>query len=357
MPEINDTDLLAAAVYRVLSNYFEITLYHPSEKQIVFWANPLLHKRGWKRELQRRLSTMRVRLKIERDNDRYRLTVFPLPLSIGWPPLINTLLFILTFLTVLLAAAYRESGEVVFSNPTMLVSGLPFTIALLFILLVHEMGHFISGHSRDIIMSYPYFIPAPTYLGTFGALIRTRTPIRNRRDLILVGASGPLAGAIPSLIALIWGYLHSHFVPMTDQPVIVYGNSLMTWLIQQIMFGHVPDGFLLYLSPIALAGHVGLLVTMINLLPLGQLDGGHIIYGLFGRRQKFLAILFLISLLGLGFLWNGWWLWMVLAIIMRPFHPAVIENELPLDKRHKKIGWAAVALFFLTFMPVPISIR
>jgi membrane-associated protease RseP (regulator of RpoE activity) len=96
---------------------------------------------------------------------------------------------------------------------------------------------------------------------------------------------------------------------------------------------------------------------MINLLPLGQLDGGHIIYGLFGRRQKLLAILFLISLLGLGFLWNGWWIWMVLALIMRPFHPAVMENDLPLDKRHKKIGWLAVALFILTFMPVPIFMQ
>jgi hypothetical protein len=354
MTDAVDIDLFATSVYRVISDYYDITLYRPSKQQVIFWGNPILRKRGWRRELNRRLASIRARAKVDRDRERYRITITPLSKSPGWPPLLNTLLFILTFLTVLIAASYRESGAAVFPNPRLLATGLPFTLTLLFILLVHEMGHFLTGNRRAVIMSYPYFIPAPTFLGTFGALIRSRTPIRSRNDLILIGAAGPLAGAVPALIALIWGFTASRVVPMPDEPILIWGNSLITWLLQLAFFGDIPSGMILDYSSVALAGHVGLLVTMINLLPLGQLDGGHIIYGLFEKRQHLLAAVFLLFLFGLGFLWSGWWIWMILAFFIRPFHPPIIERNIPLDDRAKKIGWAAVILFVVSFVPMPI---
>jgi membrane-associated protease RseP (regulator of RpoE activity) len=205
-------------------------------------------------------------------------------------------------------------------------------------------------------MSYPYFIPAPTFLGTFGAIIRTRSPIQTRDDLILVGAAGPLAGAIPALAALIWGYATSTVVTApAPGEALFFGDSLITWSVARLFFGVLPPDSTVSLSSLALAGHVGLLVTMLNLLPLGQLDGGHVVYGLFPRRQKETAVAFLVFLFILGFAWKGWWIWMVLAMIMRPFHPPVQRGDLPLSRRYRVIGWAAVVLFVLTFVPLPIQ--
>lgn len=348
-----DTDLFATSVFGIINDYFDVRIYRPTDAGVVFMANPVLHKRGWKREMRRRLATVKAAARIEREREGYRITVTPLDQTIGRPPILNSMLFVITFFTVLAAAAYREVGEALLSNPKLLTAGLPFTLTLLTILVVHEMGHFWAGYRRRIVMSYPFFIPAPTFLGTFGAVIRTRSPIRNRNDLILVGASGPILGAIPAIIAVVIGYAVSHEAPAAPR-MILFGNSLLTWLVQQIFFGDIPTGMMIRYSPIALAGKVGLLVTMLNLLPLGQLDGGHIIYGLLRGRQRYLAIIFMLSLVGLGFYWGGWWIWLALAFIMRPFHPPLIDESLEPDGRHKKIGWIAVALFILTFAPRPI---
>jgi membrane-associated protease RseP (regulator of RpoE activity) len=349
-----DIDLFATTVYRIVTDYFDVTIYRPAASNVVFIANPRLHKRGWKGEMGRRLASVQARARIERDQETYRVTITPLPRTIGRPPTLNAVLFVATFLTVLAAAAYREVGDALFSDPALALKGLPFTLTLLTILLVHEMGHFWAGYRRRVIMSYPFFIPAPTFLGTFGAVIRTRSPIRNRNDLILIGASGPLAGAVPAVLAIIVGYATSDIVLRTGLPMFTFGHSLLTLILQSIFFGDVSPGMMVRFSPVALAGSVGLLVTMLNLLPLGQLDGGHIMYGLFRKGQHRLAALFMISLVGLGFLWPGWWIWLVLALVMRPFHPPLIDESLVPDGRHKKIGWVAVALFILTFAPRPI---
>lgn len=349
-----DIDLFATSTFKIVKDYFDITLYRPTETHIVFLANPVLHRRGWKREMHRRLAQVRARARIDRDRESYRITVVPLARTIGWPPLVNALLFVLTFLTVLIAAAYQEVGGAFVGEPALLIKGIPFTLTLLTILLVHEMGHFWAGHKRGVIMSYPFFIPAPNFLGTFGAVIRSRSPIRDRNDLILIGAAGPLAGAIPAFIALIVGYAASDIGPRAAAPLFTFGNSMLTFFLQWAFFGPIPADMTIQFSPVALAGKVGLLVTMLNLLPLGQLDGGHIIYGLVEKNQYRLAVLFMLCLAGLGYFWPGWWIWLVLAVLMRPFHPPVIDKSVVPDGRHKKIGWAAVALFLLTFVPMPI---
>jgi hypothetical protein len=349
-----DIDLFATSAYRIVQDYFDITLYRPTEKQVVFLANPLLHKRGWKREMNRRLAMNRARARIERDKEAYRITIRPLSRSIGAPSLVNVVLFVLTSMTVLAAATMREEGTAVFANPSLLISGVPFMITLMIILLLHEMGHFWAGFKRGIVMSYPYFIPAPFALGTFGAIIRARSPISNRNDLILVGAAGPLAGAIPSLIALIIGYAVSDLIPQASVARFTFGDSLVTLLMQQIFFGEIPAGMMIDFSPFAEAGKVGLLVTMMNLLPLGQLDGGHITFGLLQKGQHRLAILLMICLIGLGFFWAGWWIWLILAAALRPFHPPVIDKSIFPDRFHKRFGWGAVFLLVVTFVPRPI---
>jgi hypothetical protein len=348
-----DTDLFAASVFGIVNDYFDVRIYRPTDAGVVFLANPMLHKRGWKRDMRRRLAAVKAGARIERENEGYRITVTSLPRAIGRPPLLNSMLFVATFFTVLAAAAYREVGDALLSTPKLVTQGLPFTLTLLTILVVHEMGHFWAGYRRRVVMSYPFFIPAPTFLGTFGAVIKTRSPIRNRNDLIMVGASGPLLGAIPAIIAIVVGYSASQAAPPSPR-LIMFGNSLLTWLFQQAFFGNVPSGTMIRYSPIALAGKVGLLVTMLNLLPLGQLDGGHIIYGMFRRNQRYLAALFMVFLVGLGFYWAGWWIWLALAFLMRPFHPPLIDESLPPDGTHTWIGWIAIILFIVTFAPRPI---
>ncbi|MEE9442884.1 MAG: site-2 protease family protein [candidate division Zixibacteria bacterium] len=355
MPPENDIDLFALSAFKIIRDYFDIILYRADGGRVMFRANPILRKKGWERELNKRLKTINARIKIVRDKDAYNITVYSTPFKIGKPPLVNILLFILTLLTVLIISAYREVGPAVFSSPELLLVGLPFTITLMIILLVHEMGHFWAGYRRGVLMSYPFFIPAPTFIGTFGAIIKGRSPIRTKNDLIFIGAAGPLAGAIPSIIAVIWGQMSSQVAPLSaDVTYLSFGSSIFTYVISHILYGNLPQGMGIFLSPIALAGQVGLLITMINLLPLGQLDGGHIFYGLFGKKQRFLAVVFMLFLLIIGYFWKGWWLWLFLAFIMRPFHPPVIEDAIPPDRKHKIIAWIAIILFILTFVPRPI---
>ncbi len=354
MNEKNDIDIFAVTVYNIIKDYFDINLYRVENDKMIFRANPVLHKRGWKRELNNRLALINSRAKIKRLDESYNISVTRLPQGFGKPPLINILLFILTFLTVLIMSSVQQVGDRLFSEPALLAKGIPFTLTLLTILMVHEMGHFIAGHKRGVIMSYPYFIPAPTFIGTFGAVIKGRTPIRNRNDLILIGAAGPLAGAIPAIIALIWGLSHSQTAVIPEGYFLAFGDSLFTYLLHTIMFSNIPNDTAILLSPIALAGQVGLLVTMLNLLPIGQLDGGHIFYGILGKRQHSLARLFLIFLFILGFWWKGWWFWLLIAFFMKPYHPPVIEDLIEPDKFHKIIAWISIILFILTFVPRPI---
>ncbi len=353
MSTASDIDVFATSAYRILSDYFDITTYRPSDTEVVFFGNPILRKRGWRRRLKHRLAGIQAHARITRDDDAYRIKVLKHEAKLSFPPLLNLILFALTFATVLISATIHQVGFTFISDFSLLAYGLPFTIALLGILLVHEMGHFIAGHRRGIVMSYPFFIPAPTFLGTFGALIKSRTPIRNRNDLIIVGAAGPLAGAIPAILALIIGMSQSEIGAVPPE-ALIWGDSLLTLGIKLLVHGPIPPGMDVIYSPIALAGHVGLLVTMINLLPLGQLDGGHILYGLFGKGQHRLAAFFLISLAVLGWFWNGWWIWLILAFLIKPLHPPVIDDHAP-DRAHRIIGWLGIVLFLLCFTPIPIS--
>ena len=248
-------------------------------------------------------------------------------------------------------------------------AGFIFSIPLLAILLAHESGHYVTARRYRVDVSPPYFIPFPAALdliGTLGAFIRIRSPIFDRRTLFDVGVAGPLAGvvfAIPILLLGLHGStalpgiaspepLAHQFVRFNGDPILI-GDSLLLMACRAMVGLHG----LVELSPLAVAGWVGILVTSLNLLPLAQLDGGHVAFAMHPGAQPVVARAMWIALIPLGFVWQGWWFWAVLSLAIgrgKLVHPPVIAPERPLDANRRFVGWLAVALFILTFMPLPI---
>jgi membrane-associated protease RseP (regulator of RpoE activity) len=268
-------------------------------------------------------------------------------------------LFILTAVTTLIAgSSFYVSYEDLINRPALIVTGIPFAVSLLSILLAHEMGHFITSRRYHVDVTLPYFIPAPTLIGTLGAVIKMRSPIRRKKVLLDVGAAGPLAGIVIAIPLVIWGLYHSQVVPIGsgEQAYILFGDSLLFKFLSYMIVGTIPAGRDIMLSPIAFAGWVGFLVTALNLMPMGQLDGGHIAYALFGRRQRIVSRVFVGGLVVLGiFYYVGWLIWAALVIIIGVDHPPVSENDTGLDLNRMIVGWFCFLLFVVTFIPVPVQ--
>jgi membrane-associated protease RseP (regulator of RpoE activity) len=239
-------------------------------------------------------------------------------------------------------------------EPRRWVWGLPFSLTLLMVLLAHEMGHYLACVYYRLDASLPYFIPAPTFIGTLGAFIRIRSPIYSRRVLFDVGVAGPLAGFVFLLPALAIGIAYSKVLPgIAEQGDLVFGRPLlMKWLAWAIFPGVASAD--LYLHPVARAAWVGVFATALNLLPFGQLDGGHILYSFAGRRFRVLSRVFLVMLLPLGYLYWPWWAWAVVLFFFGLKHP-VIYDPAPLGKGRTRLGWVSLAVFVVCFMPSPIA--
>ncbi len=231
--------------------------------------------------------------------------------------------------------------------------GVSFTFWLLGILLAHEFGHYFAGKRRNLRLTLPFFIPMMNFIGTMGAVIRFKSPIENRRDLIEVGAAGPIAGFVVAVIAVWVGLLNTD--PTVDGMFSFQGESLLMTFMGQTILGESAFGHTLRLAPAAFAGWVGFLVTALNMLPLSQLDGGHITYGLFGKRQRPIAILALGALFWAGFQWPGWWIYGMLALIFKPFHYPTLNDNLPVPTNAKIIGWLALVIFALTLTIRPFG--
>ena len=283
-------------------------------------------------------------------------------------PWVNIFLFLATVITTLFTGAIYE-GVNLFGDPTLIWKGpaaiishgFPFSFSLLAILLFHEFGHYIAGRIHGVNMSLPYFIPAPpgiTLIGTLGAVIKSKSAFINRKQLIDVGSSGPLAGLIISIIVFGIGIYGSPLKPKPEetQGLIMVGDSLLNTFMVGLIKGQIAENQTLFFNSVAFAGWVGMLVTMLNLLPLGQLDGGHILYALVGKRQKMLANLFLVALLIMSFYWTGWAFWIIFGILLRPAHPPTMMDEVPLGSGRKAIGYLSMAVFILCFIPIPFSI-
>jgi membrane-associated protease RseP (regulator of RpoE activity) len=282
---------------------------------------------------------------------------FPWPEYLEKKPRIalNIILFITTLATTLLAGALQE-GVNPLKNPEQILKGFPFSFALMTILLAHELGHYWVAKKHGLNVTLPYFIPAPSLIGTFGAFIKMRSPVRDRRMLLDVGVAGPLIGVAVAMPFLILGLWLSDVKIVQGQMGTNLGSSLLLSLLSWVIFGPLPEGYDIVIHPVGFAGWIGLLVTSLNLLPIGQLDGGHVAYALLGERQNKISKYFFIALLGLGiFGWQGWLFWSLLLFIMGFRHPPLTDWWVPLDYKRKLIGWLAVAIFILTFIPVPFS--
>lgn len=305
---------------------------------------------------------------------------------------VHLLLFVLAGVTTTLAGAHflgRDALEYapgpwgiaipVGVHADELALGLYFSVPLLLILLGHELGHYLMARWHRMDVSPPYFAPAPhalSIVGTLGAFIRLRSALFNRAMLLDVGAAGPLVSFILSVpllaLGLSWSrplsvippaagiFPASRLMVLFDGEAIWLGDSLLVhWLADLVL----PPAPALWLHPLALAAWLGLFVTTLNLLPFSQLDGGHVLYALFGRGQRLVGVAALGALLLMGYGawggWWGWWLWGVIALLLgrgSVAHPPVLDPDFRLSPVRRAVGWACVGVFLLTFVPVPIRL-
>jgi membrane-associated protease RseP (regulator of RpoE activity) len=244
------------------------------------------------------------------------------------------------------------TGKLSFS----LTEGLSYCIPIILILLGHEMGHYLMSRRYGIKATLPFFLPFPfPPFGTLGAVIRMGGTISSRKALFDMGVAGPFTSLLLSIPAIVIGLRLSTVIPIAHftDGMILAEPPLFT-LIQKLVFGEIPETHTVILHPIGYAGWVGLFVTALNLLPVGQLDGGHIAYSLFGRRSR---AIFLIAIAVMAFItvfYNpGWFLLLILIILFGFRHPAPLDDQTPLDGKRKLMGGIAFLAFFLSFTPAP----
>ncbi|RMF61719.1 MAG: site-2 protease family protein [Calditrichaeota bacterium] len=293
---------------------------------------------------------------------------------------INALLFGLTILTTMLTGAFHMGilwGDI-WNDFSLLLVGWKYSFAVLLILTSHEMGHYFAARWYGVPTTLPYYIPVPFegfHFGTMGAFIKLKAPIPNRGVLMDIGAAGPLAGFIVSILFLFYGYLtlpdlpgiiahvekihpwdYSGGVPLT------LGSSLLFYFFNNILGGGILPMSEVYHFPFIFAGWIGFLVTALNLLPIGQLDGGHIVYALFPHRAKLLNRVAFGGLVGLtvflfmekGAFGSIWIPWMIILSFIGLRHPPTLNDLIPINRRQKIWGWVCLAIFVLCFIPLPI---
>jgi membrane-associated protease RseP (regulator of RpoE activity) len=265
---------------------------------------------------------------------------------------------------------------------TFLHGGLPFAAGMLGILLAHEFGHYLMTRHHKTVASLPYFIPFPTLLGTMGAVILWKQLPRNKRILFDVGVAGPLAGLLVAIPVVLLGLSGSKLAPFEAvSGGFIEGNSLVYLLAKFAVFGRMlpapasygdlapvlywlkffftgmpaPIGGIdVYISPLAMAGWAGLLVTSLNLIPVGQLDGGHVLYVLLGNKTRYVLPVVIPLLAGLGFFWNGWWLWMVMLLFLGRHSADPLDQITELDPARRVYAYLMIVVFMLVFIPVPL---
>lgn len=277
-------------------------------------------------------------------------------------PGLHLLLFATTFVTASLAYTLNFSDANPFTDIGSIGIGVPYAFALLAILLAHEFGHYILARVHDVDATLPFFIPAPPvfFIGTLGAFIRMRSMPRSRKALFDVGAAGPWAGILVAVPLLVIGLALSDVRPTTASAGgdLYLGESLLLRALMWLVLGVSSTDVTVMLHPIALAGWVGLLVTALNLMPVGQLDGGHIVYAALGARWHrwiSLGTVTALAVLVAGGI-TSWLIWALLLLALGLRHPRIVDNDTPLDPVR---GWSAAAsllLFVLTFMPEPLHL-
>ncbi|MEW6586447.1 MAG: site-2 protease family protein [Nitrospirota bacterium] len=272
-------------------------------------------------------------------------------------PYLHLVLFVLTVLSTLTVGAL-QTGVDLLKEPGKIYLGIPFALSLMLILLSHELSHYFASKKHGVKATLPFFIPAPTIIGTFGAFIKMKSPIMSRKSLIDIGASGPIAGFVVSVAATVIGLHFSEVVPSArTEGALNLGDSILFSLLCKIVLGATPAEHDILLYPVAFAGWIGLFVTSINLITVGQRDGGHIAYAILGEKHVRLSMILVPVMFVLGLaLWEGWMVWSILLMVLGVRHPPVLYWEVPLDPRRKLVSWISGVILILTFIPVPFQI-
>lgn len=321
-----------------------------------------LHRGKTVEEIRRRLATFPVKADVSHQDGTVCLKVKDQPQLAGKSepviviPKINLFLFLATVVTTLLAGSLLEGG-----NPLARVGdvtmGIPFSATLLLILGCHEFGHYFYARKHNVDVTLPYFIPAPTFIGTLGALIRIKSPIHNRKALLEIGASGPIAGFVVAVPLLFLGLSHSQVVHIEPGSAIILGDSLLMKFAIAAVFPGLAESEDIMLNSVAFAGWIGLLVTMLNLLPLGQLDGGHIAYAILGEKHNKMAKWAFLMLIPLSFFSLNWLVWggLILLLMRSVKHPPILDMETPLESNDRTVGLACLVIFVICFVPVPFG--
>ena len=243
---------------------------------------------------------------------------------------------------------------------TYISGGFLFSISLILILGAHEFGHYWASRRNGVRSTLPYFIPAPPVFiaGTFGAFIQIKQVIPNRRVLMEIGCAGPIAGFVVALPVLVYGMSLSHVSPLLGIEGVNFGNSLILNICAEWTLGVDPQSpeFNIHLHPIAFAGWIGMLVTALNLIPIGQLDGGHIVFALSPRQHKWIGRLFFAALFPLGYFWTGWFFWAGMIVLVGFKTAPLLDEAEELETSHKVLGVVSVVIFLLTFIPIPFSL-
>ena len=282
-------------------------------------------------------------------------------------PLINLFLFLATLAsTMYTGSVYYAGFQANFTTdiPSVsLLTGTWYSLSILAILGTHEFGHYFACRYYNLNTSLPYFLPAPFMTGTIGAVIRIREQIPTKRMLFDIGIAGPIAGfiiAVPTLFIGIWLSQVSPLPNSGDTLIISLGEPLLFQIAASMIWGSIPEGYAINLHPMGFAAWVGLLVTSLNLFPIGQLDGGHISYATLGSRSTMVTLASALIVIGLAFFSASWIIWAILIILMiviaGPRHPPTLDNEVPLDATRNLIAVSAIIIFILCFTPTPIEL-
>ncbi len=260
-----------------------------------------------------------------------------------------------------IAGVSISSGKELLSDPAVLLQGLPYALALMSILGIHELGHYLTARFYKIRSTLPYFIPVPFFLGTFGAFIQMRSPVPNRKALFDVSIAGPMSGLIVALPLLLWGLAHSTVVPLSSKPEMLNFDALnprysllLALLSKLVLGGQLMSTKAIHLHPVAVAGCLGLVVTALNLMPVGQLDGGHIVHAMFGQRTgAAIGQIARLLLLGLSLFESWFLLWAIILFFMPIVDEPALNDVSELDNRRDFWGLLALVVLVMIILPVP----
>ncbi len=338
-----------------------------SENAVLFYANIDEDRLDEKFEsLRKILSSSGYIPLLRKEHGEYIIYVLQKPKQKSRPIWVNFALLIATIITTILTGSLLHMGFSdiqslpdalsVFQPENLFYGAILFSLPLMSILFIHEMGHYFYSKKHDLNTSLPFFIPVPPILpgfniGTFGALISSHDPMPDKKALFDVGISGPIAGFIIAVPVTIIGIMTSEVVPLSSLSTgeTVLGTSLLFYLLSDLLV-QLPQGFALDLNAVAFAGWIGLLITSINLLPAGQLDGGHIFRAVLGDKQKYASWIAVIIMV-----FTGWWFFaFIIILLIGVVHPPPLNDDTPLDNKRKLLFFAALGILILCFIPFPI---